>query len=57
MVIQNQDQNKNHFEIQAKLNFFGTDIQILIKQMKTYRGSMYLQYLLYIIKINNFFLS
>ena len=46
MVIQNQDQNKNHFEIQAKLNFFGTDIQILIKQMKTYRGSMYLQYLL-----------
>ena len=46
MVIQNQEQNKNHFEIQAKLNFFGTDIQILIKQMKTYRGSMYLQYLL-----------
>ena len=46
IIIQNQDQNKNHFEIQAKLNFFGTDIQILIKQMKTYRGSMYLQYLL-----------
>ncbi len=46
IIIQNQDQNKNHFEIQAKLNFFGTDIQILIKQMKSYRGSMYLQYLL-----------
>ena len=46
IIIQNQEQNKNHFEIQAKFNFFGTDIQILIKQMKTYRGSMYLQYLL-----------
>ena len=28
------------------MDFFGTDIQILIKKMKTYRGSMYLQYLL-----------
>ena len=41
-----QQQNKNNLEIQAKMNFFGTDIQILIKQMKSYRGSMYLQYLL-----------
>ena len=41
-----EEQNKNNLEIQAKMNFFATDIQILIKQMKSYRGSMYLQYLL-----------
>ena len=44
--IPNQEQNNNNLEIQVKMNFFGTDIQILIKKMKTYRGSMYLQYLL-----------
>jgi hypothetical protein len=42
----NQEKAKNNLENQAKMNFFGTDIHILIKQMKTYRGSMYLQYLL-----------
>ena len=42
----NQEKGKNNLESQAKMNFFGTDIHILIKQMKTYRGSMYLQYLL-----------
>ncbi len=42
----NQEKGKNNLENQAKMNFFGTDIHILIKQIKTYRGSMYLQYLL-----------
>ena len=47
--IKKEEENKNNIKVQAKINFFATDIQILIKQIKTYKGSIYLQNLLSLI--------
>ncbi len=47
--IKKEEENKNNIKVQAKINFFATDVQILIKQMKTYKGSIYLQNLLSLI--------
>ena len=47
--IKKEEENKNNIKVQAKINFFETDIQILIKQIKTYKGSIYLQNLLSLI--------
>ena len=47
--LNNEEEKKNNVQFQAAINLFKIDIQVLIKQMKTYRGSMYLQYLLSLI--------
>ena len=47
--LNNEEEKKNNVQFQAATNLFKIDIQVLIKQMKTYRGSMYLQYLLSLI--------
>ena len=47
--IKKEEENKNNIKVHAKINFFETDIQILIKQIKTYKGSIYLQNLLSLI--------
>ena len=47
--IKKEEENKNNIKVHAKINFFATDIQILIKQIKTYKGSIYLQNLLSLI--------
>ncbi len=47
--LNNEEEKKNNVQFQATINLFKIDIQVLIKQMKTYRGSMYLQYLLSLI--------